>query len=534
MNKQQNSKDSIICNVVLIGICAILIAFCFLLYPQKVSSGPYVDSQHGDSSRGVNRSSIDPKYNTFATGNCGHCHEVHSSLEGSEPLPNSGVSSGPDPAALFSYEEVFCETCHDGSPVLRDIRMQRQKTYHHPFSEYSGRHTLSKLESGQNGAPFRGSMRHAECADCHEPHYIGDPGTSYHTYNAGNPANNNLVSNLLKGVWGVEPATSPLWSPPTVFNELKTVGVGSAKEYQICYKCHSYYALQDADGVTTIVGPSGDSITDQSMEFSPGNKSAHPVQVTLNNQIGSYAPRSLTNSQNGARMRSPWTNIGTQTMWCSDCHGNDATSPVGPHGSNKKFMLKASTARPNAYYWPRNNTNGLLWTLSDIKYNQNNWSSDLFCVNCHVLYSGSKFLNNVHDDSHHSNNNRWPQIDKYPNGSNIPETDKYIGVPCVMCHVTVPHGYKRSRLIVYGRPAGDTQSPHQYKNTVTTGRDKAFSSSYHSGMMGVMTGYKKHTNPDNYDERYCYVPNNETYYDKTNQPRWGCSDHETNDGGYDP
>lgn len=538
MREYWNNRGGIILSSKFYALCSMLLALCFILcwilYPDNANSGPYLDSQHGDTTYGVTRSTIDTKYSTFSKGNCAHCHEQHASLGGSEPFPNSGTGAGPDPAALFSYEEDFCETCHDGSPVPRDIKTQRLKTYRHPFSEYNGRHTLSKLEYGQNGAPFRGGNRHAECADCHEPHYIGDPGTAYHSYKATDPANNNLVSNPIKGVWGVEPTTAPLWSPPTTYTELTTVAVGSSKEYQICYKCHSYYALQDADGVTTLVGPSGDYITDQAMEFSPGNKSAHPVQVTLNNQTGSYAPRRLIDSSNGARMRSPWTNIGTQTMWCCDCHGNDATSPVGPHGSSKKYMLKSSTAKPNAYYWPRNNTDGLLWTLYDIKNNQKNWGTELFCVNCHILYSGGKFLNEAHDKGDHNSNDRWPKIDKYPNGTSIPDTDKYIGVPCVMCHVAVPHGYKRSRLVVYGRPDGDTLSPHQYKNKITTGRDKAFSSSYHSGMMGVMTGYKKHTtSPDNYDKKYCYIPKTETYSDKTNQPRWGCSDHDSNDLGYD-
>ncbi len=397
-----------------------------MLYPDRASSGPYTASAHGNSTTGVDRSSIDTKYSTFSKGNCAHCHEQHASLDGSEPIPYADTGgyghAGPDPALLFSEEEGVCETCHDGIPVSRDVKTQRLKTYHHPIAEYSGLHTMSKMEYGLSGAPFRGANRHAECADCHEPHYIGYPGTTYHTYNATDPANNNLVSNPVKGVWGVEPDTYPLWTANKTFTELKTVAVGSSKEYQICFKCHSYYALQDSDGVTTIVGPSGDYITDQAMEFSPGNKSAHPVQVTLTNQTGSSSPRSLVSVQ----MSSPWTNVGNQTMWCCDCHGNDATSPVGPHGSDKKFMLKGT-----GQYWPANSA-GTLWTLGDAWNNTNNFDAQCVCKNCHPIKSGTAWLNNAHSGD----------------PGKLSET-RHNAKLCINCHIAVPHGSKRSRLIGY-------------------------------------------------------------------------------------
>jgi hypothetical protein len=83
--------------------------------------GPYRDSAHGDSSHGVNRSTIDAKYGEFATGNCAHCHETHASLEGAEPLPADGPASHALFAAGFNvartenpYLEAdnFCFYCH--------------------------------------------------------------------------------------------------------------------------------------------------------------------------------------------------------------------------------------------------------------------------------------------------------------------------------------------------------------------------------------------------------------------------------------
>lgn len=451
MTRHWNNKGKIIFSVVFLVFCSMLLTLCFIL-PDRANSGPYLDSQHGDTTYGVTRSTIDTKYSTFSKGNCAHCHEQHASLDGAEPIPYTDTAeyghAGPDLAELFSYEEGVCEMCHDGSPVPRDVKTQRLKTYHHPISEYSGQHTMSRMEYGQSGAPFRGAKRHAECADCHEPHYIGDPGTTYHTYNAANPANNNLVSNPIKGVWGVEPTTDPLWSPPTGYTELKTVAVGSAKEYQICFKCHSYYAFQDSDGIIDSTKP----ITDQAMEFSKGNKSVHPVRVGLSSQTGSYAPRALT----AAQMKSPWNtaaNMGVQTMYCCDCHGNDATSPVGPHGSNVKFMLRGT-----GKYWPTKADGTTLWKLNSTDAA----NPDLFCKNCHPIYPGGPeegWYNVVHvRDGQH-----WTY-------------------PCVTCHVAVPHGSKRSRLIGYNTDP----APYDYGNNSLK-----------------LTGIKKTTGPLLWEKENC-------------------------------
>lgn len=486
MTTYWNNKTEVI-------LLAVLIIFLGVIHIQRASSGPglYTDSQHGDSTSGVDRSSIDAAYSIYAKGNCAHCHEKHASLGGSEPIPKTGVGLGPDAACLFSEEEGVCETCHDGSPVLRNILTQRLKTYHHPISEYSGLHTLSKLEYGQSGAPFRGSLRHAECCDCHEPHYIGDPGTT-HIYNTTTPANNNLVSNPIKGVWGVEPTSAPLWSPPTTFTEQKTVAVGAAKEYQICYKCHSYYALQDADGITTLTGPSEGLITDQAMEFSPGNKSAHPVMVTLNNQTGSYADKALTTDP--AQVSAPWTNVGSQTMYCCDCHGADnetSGGAKGPHGSARKYMLKGT-----GQYWPTK-PDGTLWQLNTTDAG----NPDLFCKNCHPIYNPSTGLwnNAVHSHYCHTYGNFKPSGGVW-----------MYYAPCVTCHSAIPHGNKRSRLIVY------RSEPPPY--------------TYQSGGVNyaAVTGFKKSSIANNYyAEGYC----------RTSSEVLGCgidSDRHGSGSGFDP
>jgi hypothetical protein len=87
--------------------------------------GPYLDSAHGNSGYGVNRSMIDGNYAQFATGNCAHCHETHASLQGADPAPTGGPAAHTLFAAGFNVNRTqgpyaqtddFCFYCHSDDP----------------------------------------------------------------------------------------------------------------------------------------------------------------------------------------------------------------------------------------------------------------------------------------------------------------------------------------------------------------------------------------------------------------------------------
>lgn len=70
----------------------LLIVMVFLFFrPAGLNAGSYADSAHGNSSAGVNRQVTADK--GYARGNCGHCHEQHSSIEGVEPSPVNGAAA---------------------------------------------------------------------------------------------------------------------------------------------------------------------------------------------------------------------------------------------------------------------------------------------------------------------------------------------------------------------------------------------------------------------------------------------------------
>ena len=402
-------------------------------------------SIHESSTKTVPAGLSHTNYTTVASNGCESCHKPH-------------TAAGPS-RLLKAIEEMTCERCHSGTAnggiteknVSGTSGGPFAKVYRHPTYGIGEKHrpvNASPVTYSPTEQPADLSMpnRHAECFDCHNAHAAT---SGLHTVKS------NLVSNVLSGVWGLEPTGVMNWTQPTAFVRIDP----ATREYQVCMKCHSYYGLGSAPtGVTTIIGPSGTSITDQAMEFNINNYSAHPVVVGLNSQTGSYAPAALTSSQ----LSAAWNSPGAQTMYCSDCHGNDqptsATVPQGPHGSNYRFLL-AGTAK----YWPTNASGGL-WSLDDIKNNRNAWQNTLFCVNCHPLFSGMRFENEVHQKGMHQSS----------------------ATKCITCHIVVPHGSKRSRLIGY---ASDVR-PYNYSGAGTY--EKL-----------VITGFRKATGPNSYSRSNC-------------------------------
>ncbi len=334
---------------------------------------------------------------TVGEWGCRNCHKSHSG------------AGKPYLRPLVEENNCFTPGCH-GSFLkgnnTKDIQTTYSKIFTHPTITVSGKH-LNPDNAGSLNIP----NRHAECEDCHNSHQAKK---GLHTKRT------NQVSNVLIGVRGVTPPNADIWTQPNQSNY--TIEYPSMQENQICFKCHSSYAFGIVpNGVTTIIGPSGTNLTDQAMEFNPANKSAHPVRVTSDNFFGSSYPRALTTYQ----MHDDWNQVGNQSMYCSDCHGNNQQTsdmiPQGPHGSDRKFMLTGK-----AGYWPTNAFN-ILWSLDDIKNNKNNWQNDLFCTNCHPVFSEGNFKNKVH-------------------ATNVHQSSE---VKCITCHVVVPHGSKHSRLIGY-------------------------------------------------------------------------------------
>lgn len=191
------------------------------------------------------------------------------------------------------------------------------------------------------------------------------------------------------------------------------------------------YIITAQDGSTVpyvvnayVAGAQGYGIalaTDVAQEFSPFNRSGHPIFTGLDNYSNSVAVGSP--SRRGlqpAALKAPWNvNVGQQTMMCSDCHNTDnaTTAAQGPHGSAYQFMLRG----PNATNWPTGTTTAFA----------NSW-----CANCHNNAAGEP-----HTRSDHS------------------------GQQCYRCHTLIPHGGGMSRLL--GDRDGAMPARYAFNNTLT-------------------------------------------------------------------
>jgi hypothetical protein len=322
----------------------------------------------------------------------------------------------------------ICYRCHGNGTTGtnlsgKDLATDMAKTGgRHPVNSDS-KHSLATeltVATTYNNGVFSGTNRHVNCLDCHSPHAAK---SGIHAYATTATSTRNLVSNPLTKVSGVQFNYSGLanFGAPAAANfTWVPASTGATYEYQVCFKCHTSFTFGTSppNGLSANGTQTSPPETDLAQEFNPGNRSGHPVVVGLNSYTGNTAPKALT----AGVMKAPWnTNVGTQTMVCSDCHNTDAASPAaqGPHGSAVQFMLRNFGAgTPTA--WPN-------VTLTN--------RATSWCYNCHAL------SNAVHTRSDH------------------------LSAQCHNCHIVIPHGGKMSRLI------GDNNSTmptrYAYSNTLS-------------------------------------------------------------------
>jgi hypothetical protein len=257
--------------------------------------------------------------------------------------------------------------------------------------------------------------------DCHNPHTIGsiEPlSPPAHDRTLNRTADSNKINDstfgsaALQGVWGVQPAWPTIDQRPDTWDYIvlkpPDYPNGAVYEYQICLKCHSSYA----DENTECADSSGITDPDCLAKYINANYStAHPVvQPTGANHL------------TAGYMKDPWKNVGNQTMYCTDCHGDDASSDTGGvHGNDSASMLRPTNAAPGTEFdlWP-NNPTGSKWSVNDLANDTNSCSTRLFCYACHNI---DKTINHGHRTLYHS------------------------GYFCTDCHRTNMHGWKHERFL---------------------------------------------------------------------------------------
>ncbi len=348
--------------------------------------GPLVfgGSSHGQSSSMIWPGPDPPARNEAgAAGKCVNCHDPHGRKDAHGLIPFLGVVR----------EEALCNTCHDGNPAVTNIQFELRKTFHHPTEDKTGIHSGPNESQPADFAAAPLAKRHAECEDCHDPHVAYADGSRL-------PLGAEL-SKVNLGVSRVRVTNGGAGQAPVY---TFTAGVDTLSqplaEYQLCFKCHSSWTVQ----------PSGQ--TDLAMVLNPANPSYHPVESPGGD--AAIAPGAFV---------SPWS--AASTTRCGSCHGSDAGTTEGPHGSSYRYILRntyqASPARRTM-------------------------ASDEICFLCHKW-------------DVYANPNASPSTLAYSR-FNPPGAEKghaqHVGeeqVPCYSCHVT--HGSTSMKhLLVTGRNPG--------------------------------------------------------------------------------
>jgi len=369
-------------------------------------------------------------------------------------LASLGMTTPTDPE-----EEDFCYRCHskitDTNPGGGPAKATANKDWYgvanmsqkseaifsvfttksvtHPVATYSGRHNPIEGTTYNDGT-LSGTARHAECVDCH----------NLHGAQAGTP---------LKGTPGVS-----VTNPATQFTDLTSTNytyVSDASvtvtqpdgtttinlDYKICLKCHSNWAYGAETNAPNPTPSATWQQTNMAKEFNVNNYSYHYVEGDITSAVAlpsngtgcsSYGP--LAGSTQIPRASTTYgsfnaTYIGqmeptlaslTDTqrrsakLRCSSCHGIDGassgTTPEGPHGSAYAFILKVPSGSTYT-----------VWKNTVTKNNNTVW-----CFNCHdPNFTNTGFVSG---------------------GTNL-HTSKHNGKPCQNCHVAIPHGWKRYRLL---------------------------------------------------------------------------------------
>lgn len=353
----------------------------------------------------------DPDSTPKANG-CESCHKAHSGGGGRALLKQNG-------------EDEVCLVCHNGNVATgsKNIDVALNKMYTHPVKNpaYEGRHSTQRVDAGTvRESQENLANRHAECPDCHNPHAVS-PGVSP-SVGSGTPTN-NLASNVLKGVWGVEPVWPPVWGDVTNYSVVDDVQY----QHQLCLKCHSYYAFGNNPPLEPYGLMGGDGLmTDQAKEFNPNNASYHPVVAPGKNDFIAFDGADYSAALiNGMRPDS--------TMTCAECHSDSQgiDGLKGPHGSDVWPILWA----------PYDATTGMLGT------------SNHLCFKCHdpLVYGEGSYNKGTDDQTGFSG--RFSLNEKNLHNKHVAVRS----MPCYACHAAVPHGWKRRSLLVFGTGTPDEE-----------------------------------------------------------------------------
>jgi len=287
----------------------------------------------------------------YSKGNCAHCHEQHTSVNGAEPAP----STGPIDTLIFDTSNTnqstnFCFDCHGtGAPVYQDGGFVTNRSYSYragawtadtlsdvetAFSQTSS-HNLADVLAYAAAQAWNFSPISNACSVCHDPHLVqGDPAN----------APNSAKSSGSRG-WMV---TRPSQHPTT---NLWGDGAGEKmSDYSASYQAPLTFgspypagATYEPDGSGTTTGTNLADINTFCLDChanevpSTGTVSANPATTAgkltaINWNTDKHGKGNADNSLCGNNpYPSGAAGLG-KVLSCLDCHE--------PHGSANVYLIR--------------------------------------------------------------------------------------------------------------------------------------------------------------------------------------------------
>ena len=413
----------------------------------------HIDGQNVAGDQVAGGSTSTPKAN-----GCESCHQPHGNPNGNERLLKA------------DGESEICMTCHNGNvsdnaDPTYNMQTYFDRTYTHMSlnASYDGKHSPMRdpvnhnvretsYDSEAGGTSTLDDFRHAECQDCHNPHYAKkgvspnpDADIDVGWNNQGSNGGTTMeISPVLQGSWGVAPVWPSSWADVVSYSDVE--GVDFKYQYELCLKCHSYYAFGDDPPVephnvyATDYGAPYDVLTDQAKEFNPNNASYHPVAAVGKNTF------TMVDGTTGCAATA-WAcdysaalldNLTPDsTMGCSDCHSApESTTPAAP------TVEKDGPKGPHgSAVWP------ILFADYDATTGQSGTESHI-CFECHD--------SNVYGFPASANDWYKTGFSDHAAGTNLHAKHVQLSdMPCMACHSGVPHGSENRALLIFGMGTPD-------------------------------------------------------------------------------
>ncbi len=350
--------------------------FLLLICSTWVSAGTYSESAHGDSLAGVNRQATSTS--GYARGNCAHCHEQHTSINGQEPAPVGGSPSGylllsdqssSKTTGPYSQSDNVCFNCHTstgsiqqgsfanqnysstfaGAPATTNSILDafNQRSYH---NLYDVRRFITGQSGTKNFADFPAGS--SSCDGCHNVHLAkrnhATPGDPTKTAISKPSDHNNLFGDDSPTERMTDPSYGGNYQSPKYFasSSLEPDGLGSIQATQaaktpdyseFCSDCHNatntIYSTtlgRNLKKVDWEIEKHGKGNADGYLSVDPpfiaGASSLGYVLSCLDchEPHGSPYPFLLRSSINGATLTTPPASTDTLD-WnyvCDSCHDN--------------------------------------------------------------------------------------------------------------------------------------------------------------------------------------------------------------------